>query len=511
MAEFIDDLEKYGSKGGKYLGRFVCAAPFETRTEFNFTLPKGKGTDLWVGFLINLEKKGYTVQKVSESLEISPVDVGYYNLTQKQKEEMEARIKQGLASVANAVSDYELLAHDRRKYEELLKMLETGDEHSLRATFIDEVDINTGPNSIKGMVVRWPTIIADFMTLGEKMPEETDVNKIKDELKISKAEAVILSTKQRLYNNWKQIFGPEVRGRLERIIAQQNSRKKTIEEYKNWLKPLIARYKLYKEGLSETAKETLISPYHSPAQAVSTNIISICAWQPVVEIELRGGTFEMKEDTKFGIEPYDRFTKEKLILDKKIGLKSRYPWINEEWVDKSVAEIKKEWLKENRLYYVFLQVKNTRVVLKSATGSEIEDITLNTKNWFVSQNALLALLLELKAKQEEFDREINQLLGITGEEGLKLEEEVDKIIEKWKKEGKEKKKENLIKKKISKFKEVFSKISESLGLESAFSRLGPYEHDFDDRITSIYLPTLAIDFYRPHVVGYLLEAAGVGK
>ncbi len=521
MADIFEFLEDYGGAPGegkgKYLGKIVAVPPLGQDEEFNFSLPKGKGTDLWIGFFMNLENKGYTVQKVSESLEISPVDAGYYNLTQKQKEEMEMRIKQGLASVASAVSDYELIAHDTRKYEELLKMLKTNDEHSLRATFIDEVDINTGANAIKSMVVRWPTVIADFMTLGEKIPVEDDVNKIKDELKISKAEAVILSTKQRLYKNWKEIFGSEVNGRFSRLIAQQNSRKKTIDEYRNWLKPLIARHKLYKEGLAspDTAKETLITPYHSPAQAVSTNIITIWAWQPIVATEPRIGTLERKGTIKFGIDPYDNFTKNELILNEK-GLKNEFSWINEKWADKTVEEIKKPklgWMKENHLYYVLLQVIYERVTIKLPSGAEMEDITLKTKNWFLSQNGLLVLLLKLKAEQEEFDREINQLLGISSEEGLKSEEEVEKIIEKWKLEDKKEKRERFkeLKDKTRKIKNTFSRVSKFLGLEVGLSRFGPYEHNFSDRITQMYLMTTATDFYVPHVSGYLLESAGVGK
>jgi len=521
----IDDIESYcgppfPAGTAKYFGKGICVAPLETREEFNFTFPKGKGTDLWFSFVSHLENKGYKVQKVNEMLEISPVDQSYYALTQRQKEEMEGRIKQGLASVASAVSDYELLAHDVRKYKELLKIIKTNDEHSLRAMFIDEVDISTGPNAIKSIVVRWPTIIADFMTLGEKMPAEENVDKIKDELKISRAEAVILSTKQRLYNNWKEIFIPEVENRFRRLVAQMNSRKKSIEEYKSWLKPLIARHRLYKEGLSASniIKETLTTPYHSPAQAISTNTTSIVAWQPFVGVEPRAGSLSINDLIKSGINPYDKFTKEKLIFNREKGLAKEHPWImnNIEFVEEKIREItnpKNEWMKENRLYYVFLQITCDRVVMKSPSGFELEDITFHTKNWLVSQNVLLVLLLELKIMQEEFNREINQLLGITNEDEIKSEEEIDKIIEGWKKESKKEKPNKFkeLKEKFLNIKTRFSKIFESLGLDTAFSRLGPYEHNFNDRFTNMYLPPLAVDFYRPHVVSYLLKEAGVGK
>ena len=95
---------------------------------------------MWISFLCWLTNKGYKIQKFDESLEVSPVDSGYYALTQRQKEEMEAKIKHGLESVANTVAEYELLMHDLRRYKEFLKLITTNDEHALRAIFIDEVD-----------------------------------------------------------------------------------------------------------------------------------------------------------------------------------------------------------------------------------------------------------------------------------------------------------------------------------------------------------------------------------
>jgi hypothetical protein len=510
MSKIIKLLEEYGGpppNKGKYLGKIVAVPPLGGEQKFNFTLPKGEGTGLWLSFLTWLGDNGYKTQKFDESLEISPADAGYYQLTQRQKEEMEARIKQGLASIAQAVADYELLAHDFRRYKEFLKLIETNDEHSLRSIFIDEVDINTGGGSIRQMVVRWPTMIVDFLTLGEKMPDEEDPNKIKDELKISKAEAVILSTKQRLYKNWKEIFGSEVKESARRILELLNSRKKSIKEYKNWLRPLIARYKLYKEGLSEKASEKLIDIWHSPGQAISSNIIEVWSWQPFIGVESRIGTLEIKD---FALEPYDKWTKENIIFGEK-GLKHYYGWITEDWVKEKVKEIKEEWLTENRLYYVFYQIKNFRYVIRTPTGEEMEDITIETKSWFLSQNALLALLLELKIKQEEFEREIDKLLGITSETesgDIKTTGELDKIIKKWREESKKK-----INKKLdfSKVRKIFSKFSKLLDLDVMLAKFGPYEHNFTDRISGIYLKTLFEEYYVPHVVRYLLEKGKVGR
>ncbi len=514
--DYLDEMEKVGGGFKPMVGKIICVAPFGQNEEFNFTLHKGKGSDLWYSFLPHLEKRGYQITKVSENLEVSPVDAGYYQLTQKQKDEMEMKIKQGLASVAQSVSDFELIAHDVRKYKEFLKMIKEDDEHSLRAIFIDEVDISTGNNSIKGIVIRWPTLISDFMTLGEKLPTETDVNKIKDELKISKAEAVLLSTKQRLYNNWKKIFGPEIEGRLSRLLAQKNSRERTIIEYKNWLRPLVTRHKLYKEGLSDpkSAREKLSDVWHSPSQAISTSETEIWAWQPIVPIEPRKGTMQMK-DKEFGInDPYDEFIKENFIFDKKKGLKKEFSWIDEKWVKKAVDEIKAhpDWMKKNNPYYVLLKVTYSNYIIKLPTGDEMDDVTFKTKNWFLSQNALLVLLLRIKAQQEDFDREINQLIGISGDNPVEGET-IESIVESWKEDIKEEKKGTLtsMKENTKKVQEQISKVIKFFGLEFALSRHGPYEHNFSDRITNMYLVSTAIDFYIPHLKLYLLDAVGVGK
>ncbi|OYT43182.1 MAG: hypothetical protein B6U88_01650 [Candidatus Aenigmarchaeota archaeon ex4484_56] len=504
MVDIFKVLENYGGGNGKYLGKIIAVPPLGQDEVFNFTLPMGKATGLWVGFLSWLDKKGYKVKKVNETLDISSVDSQYYSLTQRHKEELESKIKQGLISVAQTVSDYELLQHDFRKYKEFLKFIETNDEHSLRAVFIDEVDINTGANSMKQMVVRWPTIIADFMKLGEEMPKETDVNKISEKLKISKVEAVILSTKQRLYLNWKEMFGSEVKRRCENLIGLLNSRKKTIEEYRNWLKPTIAKHKIYKEGLEESSGRigTLTSQWSSPGQAVSTNEIEVWAWQPIISIENRRGTLISPKD-RFGIEPYDNFIKEKIIFSDN-GLKGNYPWITEKWVNKVKGSIE-EMMNKSYLYYVLLRIKYTKAIIKTPTGIEIEDVVYETKNWFLSQNALFVLLLDIRAREEELERYIDQILGLSSEDGTPSEE-LEKIIKKWKEEEKEKDK----KEKFENIRRILNKIKNTFGLDIAFSKFGPYEHNFKDRITNIYLVSTGVDFYVP-VVKYLLDGAGVGN
>jgi hypothetical protein len=162
------------------------------------------------------------------------------------------------------------------------------------------------------------------------------------------------------------------------------------------------------------------------------------------------------------------------------------------------------------MYYVFYEIKYEKLIIKTPTGVEMEDVTIPTQAWFLSQNALLAFLLELKAKQEEFEREINQLIGIVSDDGLNTEEELEKEIKKWKEEKKKRSNENKIKN-IRKIKKTFLRISNIFDYGFIFSKFGPYESNFKDRITGLYLTNLMRNYYIPHVVKYLLEEAGVGK
>jgi hypothetical protein len=521
-------LEDLGGVGMKHIGHLIAVAPLGQDEEFNFTLPKGQGTNLFMGYPSFLGNKGYEVQKVYETIDVSPVDQGYYNLTQRQKDELEGKIKQGMGSVSQAIADFELLNHDFRKYKEFLKMIKTDDEHSLRAIFIDEVDISTGANSIKQMVVRWPTMISDFIKLGDRddTKSEVKVDKIRDSLKVSGAEAVVLSTKQRLYLNWKNdLFGAEVEKRCENLQSLINAREKSIDEYRNWLKPTIAKFKLFEDTLSSPGARMsrYSSAFHSMGQAVSSNDTELWSWQGMVGIVGRTGSMEFgknqdkkRKNTKFSTDPYDDFIKKKLIFDEKDGLKKIHPWIDEAWVQEKVNEICDDggWLKPDGMYYVLMRTKHNRVVIKLPDGTEMEDVTYSLKMWFYSQNALLVLLLHLKALQKEFEDYVDQILGISSSGGISAKKHIEDLIAKWKEEKKEvegKKGGMALANISSSLNKKWALIDNLFEFGFALSRVrGNYEHNFADRIATPYLATVGGDFYAV-LVGYLVGGAGVGK
>ena len=93
-------------------------------TYINPTGPPGFCQGIFHGMAFELGKDGWQGRlNVHEWMDISPVHPQYYQMTMQQRENLEARIKQGLASISQSVSDLELVDHDVRKYDEYMDYL----------------------------------------------------------------------------------------------------------------------------------------------------------------------------------------------------------------------------------------------------------------------------------------------------------------------------------------------------------------------------------------------------
>lgn len=511
----------------KWLGHCLCLAPFEARTLIDYTAPSGATTGLYYALTFQLGKWEFKVMKADDWIEVSPVFSQYYQVTLKQKEDLENKIKSGLASAAQAVADLELLKHDERKYREFLDYFgyrtfgelekedkkrvekykkDTGkdvsndeifldedrkfvekriDEHYLRALFIDQVDAHTGENiSIRTIVGRWPTLIIDFQRL---TPQHIDADKIMKDLDISKAEATVLTTKNRLYLEWKKLFEPQIKMRYQRMSELVRSREKSVKEYREWLRPIVARHQMIQEGLSRRPVRDLFktSFIAAPGQALSSSVTEIWTWRDMPSPEYYKAPGEIL--AKKPVDVYDDWTKKNLIFNREHGLIVKYPWVTDKWVEEKKEEIYNEQLmKKHALYYSFFVIKHIKTNIRSATGDELEDGQFDVNAIFMSQNALFVKILELKAKHEELNQHIDSLLGISPEKSeTRLEKE-----------------------KQSKFKYV-KKFFDTLNVGMEFAKKGPYERDFDERITKYYLMPMARDRYAP-IVGFIKKKIGFG-
>ncbi|NOZ81912.1 MAG: hypothetical protein GXO63_02060 [Candidatus Micrarchaeota archaeon] len=503
------------SKGSPFLGLAVLVTPGSPENpsagtnqfaRLNYTGPPGSCSNLYYSVVFGLSDMGFHVVKVDEWISVSPEHVEYHRIVTEQKKQLETTIKSGLAYAAQAVADYELLKHDLRKYEEFLSYFRKGDDRVLRSIFIDQVDVHTdlpnSPTALKSIVSRWPTIIADFMKLTD---EDTDPDKIAEKLNVSKAEATILSVKNRLYLEWKHKFGKTVEERYKNLQALVNSRKKSVEEYKKWIRPYLTRFKMMKFG-EETpgfAKNLFKSFFDIVGQATFSNAIKIWAWQP----------FRVSEPRKMGIEkeggflypPNDEFVVNKFIKHPKTGLARIYPWLLEKKNGKTVAdeiidEVLSEWTAlgcdPDELYYVFIELDIERCGLWTR-GGEIEDITFDIKTYFMSQNILLVKLVELKCRERELERYLDEILGLT--EG--------KLPEPKKEEPKPTGFLAELKGTVERIKKPFT-LEKRAKAPVLFFKKGIYERDFSDRITQFYLKEIGINYFGK-LKGFILQKMGV--
>ncbi len=434
-----------GTKLFSWIQVFGPKPPLAMSTTINYTSHPGSASELFFSFIGWLQKMGFQVKKIDEWIEISTIHSQYHELTHRQKGLLEEKIKVGLESAAKQIADYELLLHDLRKYKEIVDAIEKNDEQRLRSIFVDQVDVHTGQGfSLVTIVERWPTIIHDFMKVGD----EEDPDKIAEKLQISKAEAIILSTKNKLFKSWKEMFGEEVKKRYERLESLAKSKEKMIEELKNWLKPYVMKYKTMKLGteVPEVRKEMLFSPFSITGQATYTNGIKLWAWQPVKVFEREA----FEHTPGFEIYPYDVIIRDALLFGKitKVDpLSKTYPFLLEPAEKNDLDVVKKgvvpkddvrkgdelaqkivdAWnsgklgLKKDSVYYEFYEIDFSRAGLRIPSGVEIEDSKISVKGYVVTQNVMLLKLVELTCREMEFEKYMDELIGNVKKEEKKKE------------------------------------------------------------------------------------------
>lgn len=581
-------------------GEGINAAPFETRSLLDFTFPLGGGTGVVYGILFQLGKWGYDVFRTNNSITVTPMFTEYYQKTIEEKRKLEEQMKAGFASLTTAIGDYELLAHDLRKYKEYLdyfkdietakneledarrkkdkKKIEEAEEklkrakHVLRAMFVDMVDAHTGEGiSMKTIAVRWPTIITDFMSLTEDYDDPKEIRKaLRDG--ISMAEATILATKCKLFKEWLTYFYDVVKERYARLKSMTEARKKSIEEYREAMKPLITRYKEINDMTTAPFLKTLHF-FRPDSQAISIDSTTIWAWRPFISPDIfrpaRGGydRVTFKEAGFYNLAKYyikgrtkeeKEKEREKIILqikelekeEKTVPLLPALPIIDRPLIA-IIRQIELEYdveitprilyqkIKElsNRFvppdlasptkagirwpfspYFIFVEMNIDRTVIKLPSGDTIEDIWIEPlKTYNSTQNIILGRILELWAKTQKSEREVELLLGIKIEQNNKFIEMEDigkeDYPEIFSKKDKVEPKKNLSIPKNSfseSIEDLGLKISEFLrkfGIDARFFYAGPYEKLMSERMSKM----MQLGPGRTHgtITEYLKKAAGV--
>jgi len=485
----IDVLQSVSdARSSPFTGEMIFGAPGEMEMILDWTAGRGAGSNVYHSFIYQAPKWRYTVKKVDDFLIVSPAYPEYYERTLAQREKIEATIKTGLASAAQAVADYELIKHDYRRYREVIdyfKSAEKGaDEHVLRSLFVDRVDAYTGEGySMITMAKRWPTIITDFIRMKAEWDE---ISQIKKELDVSQAEATVLKTKNQLYKEWRELFLPDIKERVSRIETLMKARKKSVDEYKEWLKPYLAKYTAMKDMGVKDPSHFVSDAYTTPGFGQSEALVMTRLWvwksfspeemgKPEMKFEAKGG--------KWRIDPYDDVVKKwQKRIEYKYGVR-----FTEDDIEAILKDATKkpgmsdvQMMYPEDIYYILFDMTFLLSLLKTPPPEGFESDNLMVapiRTWVMSQNALLIHLMEIKARESAVDHYINEIIG-----SRELEEQALESIEN---EFKEPKKERAPR--FMKLSSAGSKIKRGLTrFAHLFVRPGPYEPIFFERVSKMY-------------------------
>jgi len=543
-------------------GEGINANPSDQNESLNYTTPLGGCSGVYYGLMSQLENWGFERFKISEDIFVSPINKGYYDLVLGERERLAQQIKSGLASIAQAYADLELILHDLRKYHEYVKlfneireaeekMKREKDEkkvnelkskkmkalQTLRSTFIDQVDIHTDlpntPIALRSIASRWPTIISDFM----KLDRETSPEEIK--LDVSYAEKVVLATKNKLFLSWVEMFEKTVVERYERLKELAVARENSVREYKEMLKPTIARYKMINDALSSSGgRRWMYTSFFRPeAQAFSIDSMTVWAWKPFApeekwkatreyfdKIPLRDAGFteeEIEELKRSGAIKEENMLVDALPMEPSIDRIVRVIMerINEEYktlgVELTVVDMFKarerlvEQFKSHSSsatspvvwpfspYFVFAEIPLVRAVIVLPNGAQVEDLSVsNLKTYVKTQNIIIGHIMELIAKEKALENYIDSLLG---KFGFDKEGKMRSVKDMLKREfifiygggkdvgeylnfqGRKESKRN--KERLG----PFRKFLDYFGINLAFYRsYGPYEHNITYRLAKYY-------------------------
>jgi hypothetical protein len=522
----VDKLQEWVLKENP-VGYAVMGWPREMFVVLDYTALRGSASNVFWTFTHRVGKMRYNIAKVDEWMEVNPNYVDLYNQLIGQKQRIEGAIKSSLASVAQAVADYELLRHDARRYGEILDYFKKGktDQHVMRSLFVDRVDAFTGEGySLVTMAKRWPTIITDFIRMKD---EWEDVGEIRKELDVSQAEATVLKTKNELYKEWKKMFLPTVKERYARIQTLVKARQRSIDEYKKWLRPYLAKYKSMKEGTERP--EGLDWSYVNNAFSTpgfgtmdAWTFIRVWVWRPfnVVEAGKPEGLLGKGPGGKFMVDPYDDFVRHwKREIEKHYDVKITDDEVN--GILKKALEPPEQGhypqMESQAMYYLLFDMKIILSTMKSPPpeGVEMDNLMFYPiRIWVLSQNSLLIHLLELHARQKWMDRYMDEIIGARS-----IEEEVYRKVEEElgerKAEEKKGEKESLWSRIKPRYVTVVDKKTgerdfrpnRPMKFVRFFVKPGPYEPVFFERLSKMYFR--ASGFYYKQMVDVLKNAMGI--
>lgn len=183
----------------------------------------------------------YSVDRTEEKIFVSPQSQVHDEFMQRQQQ-AEQRIKGTMQNLSELRKQKHMLEHDIRKLRSRVENFGDHDETTLKGDFVELVDgagAQQGGDEASLKFYRdqniYPSIVADFMEMDgvEDLEEDGKLDHLPENIK------AILKKKYVMYEKWKDMYGSEVRRKLEDLQAQQKSVERSIEETKDWLQPYV--------------------------------------------------------------------------------------------------------------------------------------------------------------------------------------------------------------------------------------------------------------------------------
>ena len=190
----------------------------------------------------------YTVEKVEESVYVSPQSQVHNQLMQ-QKQGAEQRVKETKRNLSELLKQKHMLEHDIRKLRSRVEDIKEGNETRIKADFVELVD-GAGASGQGGgdraalKFLRdqniYPSIVANFNEMDSlddlKSEEDGGTGKLSHLPENVKA---VLKKKYAMYEKWTDLFGSEIQRKLDELKGELKGIERAIEETEEYLEPYV--------------------------------------------------------------------------------------------------------------------------------------------------------------------------------------------------------------------------------------------------------------------------------
>ena len=420
-----------------------------TYRKINVTSTLGATQGIYDSLMFHLIQEGYKILKVGEDFHVTPSTQNpFYQNAKVQRGELERIISTTLTDIGNEVGQWQLLEHDVRKAEEMLNYFSESDEAALKTMFVDQVDYYTGGGGAQGegrlsmAFMRksniMPTIVEDFLS----MTSLDDLKEGGSFGKLPQVEKNFLKAKWSAYAQWKTLFKEGIDQRYSTVKSLSMSKKKYLDERREWLKPHVMQHRMLNNALSSEGGRAGAAGdfFDRPGEARSFTNQTIWLWIPIrMRHKLQRTPNELYNSPKYvgkkGVKAYDYHIQEKFIYnagkDKKgqaKGLLGKYPWITEKQIEDYVndrtsiskrdAKFGAADLREDEWYYTAWTIDYNKCVFNVMVNGQptpFEDGTWEIHGYIATKNMMLLKLLERNCEDKKTEIEMNDIINMDRE------------------------------------------------------------------------------------------------